>query len=188
MSALLLAPHNDDETLFASFLCLRHQPHVIVCLRSFRMDDPHYPGGMAVDYRTRELETEFAMKTLGCSWSQLSVSDADPDWDLVWQLLVDYVDEERGAGRPERVFAPAREEGGHEQHDAIADIADEIFGDVTHYLTYTADGKSTSEHEVEYEPEWVAKKLHAMACYKSQAAHPATRKHFLDHGIREYLA
>lgn len=158
---------------------------MIVCLRSFRMDDPHYPGGMAIDYRTRELETEFAMKNLGCTWDQWTHPDNKPDWDMVGYDL-EQVRDAHGAWA--RVFAPAREEGGHEQHNRIADLADDIFVDVTHYLTYTADGKSTSEHEVPFEPQWVAKKLHALACYRSQSAHPATRKHFLDHGIREYVA
>jgi hypothetical protein len=32
---LLLAPHNDDETLFAAYTCLRERPKVVVILRSF---------------------------------------------------------------------------------------------------------------------------------------------------------
>lgn len=185
MTALLLAPHNDDEVLFASFLCLRYRPHVVICLRSFRMADPSYPGGHAVSFFEREFETELAMKSLGCLWTQLMRPD-DPyavDWTGFREEILDI------APDPEIVFAPADEDGGHEQHNQVARLADHIYGEerVTHYLTYTAAGRSRSENEVGFEPEWIVTKLHAMACYKSQAAHPATRSHFIDNGLREYV-
>jgi LmbE family N-acetylglucosaminyl deacetylase len=184
MTALLLAPHNDDETLFAAFSCLRFRPHVIVCLRSFRMADPSYPGGMPVNYKTREFETEMAMKALGCSWTQLERPD-EPyvvDWtgfkDEILSISPD----------PAIVFAPADEEHGHDQHNGVARLADYIFGNrVRHYYTYTTAGKTRAGVEVEYEPEWVALKHHALACYKSQSAHPATRAHFMA-DLEEYVA
>jgi hypothetical protein len=151
------------------------------------MADPHYPGGMPITYRERELETEFAMKTLGCQWLQWEHPDDRPNWDHVYDAI-----ERQRDGRIdwEHVYAPAVEEGGHEHHNLLGEIVSDLFRDVpvTYYLTYTAAGKSHSASEVEFEPEWVAKKLHAMAIYKSQAAHPATRKHFIDHSIREFYA
>ena len=187
MSHLFLAPHNDDETLFGSFTLLRYRPHVVVCLRSFRMASPSYPGKMPVDFFTREFETEMAMKTFGCTWEQWTYSDVDPEWDeLTAHLRV--LDGQTLDPRWNRVFAPAFEIGGNEQHNVIANIANSVFGDrVTSYLTYTASGKSRHGTEVEFEPEWIPLKHHALACYKTQAMHPATRAHFLT-DIREYIS
>lgn len=185
MNHLFLSPHNDDETLFGSFTLLRHQPLVVVCLRSFRMADPNYPGNMPVEYKTREFETQMAMKALDCQWLQWEFSDAAPDWNLLHMKL-----EQLRDGRIEwtTVHAPAWEAGGNEQHNAIAELALDVFGVdyIRSYLTYTASGKSRWGTEVEFEPEWIPLKHHALACYKSQAMHPETSPHFLD-DIREYV-
>lgn len=189
MRALLLAPHNDDETLFASFLCLRYQPHVVICFRSERMADPNYPGGMPVDAKTRRFETAMAMKTLGCNWSQWEIPDTVTEPEIVephfWALR-----DLAGQDDWDMVIAPAIEDGGQFQHNMIGELATSVFLDVPriHYLTYTSDGgRSRGLIEVGFEPEWIALKLHALACYKSQAAHPATRSHFIDGGLREYV-
>lgn len=186
MSHLFLAPHNDDETLFGAFTLLRHQPFVVVCLRSFRMTDPSYPGGVPIHYEQREQETGDAMDWLGCQWTQWEHSDAAPDWEKVLGDLEDLRD---GRIDWEHVWAPADVQNGHPQHNVIANIASEVFGKkvpITYYLTYTAGGKDRYGREVEFEPEWVSLKHRALACYESQAAHPATRSHFLD-DIREYV-
>ena len=184
MSHLFLAPHNDDETLFGTFTLLRHQPFVVVCLRSFRMADASYPGGVKVEYAERAMETAMAMRTLGCLWQQWDFSDADPNWDHLHVKL-----EQLRDGRIEwtTVHAPEWETGGNDQHNTLAEIALEVFGveRMRSYLTYTASGKSRWGMEVSWEPEWIPIKHHALACYKSQAMHPLTRAHFLD-DIREY--
>lgn len=186
MSSLFLAPHNDDETLFGAFSLLRHRPLVVVCLRSFRMFDANYPGGMPIHFTRRELETDAAMRTLGCQWLQWKHPDDKPDWDMVHSAVEGLRD---GRIEWEHVFAPAWEEAGNEHHNYLAQIADDVFGrDITRYLTYTANGKSEWGTEIEVEPEWPARKLLAMSCYESQAAHPATCKHFIDHSIREFVA
>ncbi len=51
MPTLLLDPHGDDCVLFASYLCLREKPHVVVCI-------PTVP----------EDEIGAAMEVLGCTW------------------------------------------------------------------------------------------------------------------------
>jgi LmbE family N-acetylglucosaminyl deacetylase len=188
MRALLLSPHNDDEVLFASFLCLRYQPHVVICFRSFRMADPAYPGGRPVSFRERELETQRAMYALGCKWTQWPLRDDRPNAEELEAWMIGLRDP-AGADDWDHVFAPAIEEWGHDDHNMVGEVALTVFKDVpiTWYLTYTTHGRSRGT-EIEFEPEWVAKKLHAMACYKSQAAHPATRNHFIDNGLREYVA
>lgn len=190
MRALLLAPHNDDETLFASFLCLRYKPRVVICFRSMRMADPKYPGGMPVNYKDREFETAMAMKTLGCEWTQLLVPDTEEDPEQVEPHLWGLRDPS-GQDDWDLVIAPAVEEGGQFQHNMIGELADMVFTDcqVIHYLTYTSHGgRSASEHEVEFDADWIPLKLHALACYKSQSMHPVTSPHFIDGGLREYLA
>lgn len=160
---LFLAPHNDDETLFGSFTLIRHKPHVIVCTKS-KKQSLTIPS---ITYEMREQETARAMEVLGCTWHNWPTWDVQPQYDAeamgCWLEAWSHV---------ERVFAPAIESGGHPHHNLIGRVADQAFGDrVTHYMTYTAAGKSTSHREVEFEPAWIALKLQALGCYPSQIAH-----------------
>ena len=188
MRALLLAPHNDDETLFASFLCLRYQPHVVICLKSTRMADPSYPGGVPVQAQTREFETEMAMNALSCTWTQWPITDMDPEeeqlesfmWGLRDPLGADW----------DIVLAPAVEADGHSDHNLIGMLAERVFSDVeiVRYLTYTRYGRSSWGKLVEPEREWIGLKLAALACYRSQASHPATCSWFYERlDLREWI-
>jgi LmbE family N-acetylglucosaminyl deacetylase len=185
MSAVLLAPHNDDEVLFATFLALRYQPHVIVCFKSERMGEPGYPGNMPVSAEEREAETAAAMDLLGLDWTQWPIGDRRPDGQALHQQFAKLYE-----SKPELVIAPAFEEDGHSQHNMIATLAESYFRDsvpIAAYLSYTSgDKRSTVGIEVQYEPEWVELKLRALACYRSQILHPATGHHFLG-GLREYV-
>jgi LmbE family N-acetylglucosaminyl deacetylase len=178
--SLLLSPHNDDETLFASFTICRWKPLVVVCLKSQIQADR---GGPTASVRERE--TSAAMQILGVPWKQIQEPDVDPDWGKVGDAI-----EELTVRMPnlERIFAPAREDGGHEQHSAIAELAYELFGAVVEsYLTYRrGHGKSTGA-EVPFEPEWAARKLRALACYRSQIEVENTRSWFVDSTLREYV-
>jgi LmbE family N-acetylglucosaminyl deacetylase len=178
MKSLLLAPHNDDETLFAAFTCLGEKPHVVTVLRSQTQEDRY-----GITALTREAETQRAMWMLGCSWEQWPPLDTDPDWEGIEMMLRNRAD------KYERCFAPAREVNGHRQHNRIADIAQDVFGAerVTHYLTYTTSGKSTSDRPVAFEPEWVERKMAALACYRSQSSLANCAEHFL-RDQHEYLA
>ena len=138
---LFLAPHNDDETLFGAYTILRHQPWVIVVLRSFVeaswIDGPNY--------HTREKETRLALQTLGNNggaYEQWSYRDSNPPWNDIFDELLAYEDD----GEIEHVWAPAVQVGGHYHHNALGEIASVVFPTdrVTYYLTYThAGGKST---------------------------------------------
>jgi LmbE family N-acetylglucosaminyl deacetylase len=190
VSSLLLAPHNDDETLFASFLCLHYHPHVVICLKSERMGHENYHGGPPVSAKTREFETQMAMKVLGCEWTQWPVLDDNPARDQVEAFMWGLRDPS-GQDDWDIVIAPAVEDEGHDQHNMIGEIAAVVFKDVpiVSYLTYTrTGGRSRNGTQVEFEPGWVPLKLQALACYKSQASHEATYGHFIDNGLREYVA
>lgn len=179
MTSLLLAPHNDDAELFASFTCIREKPHVIVVLRSQVQEDRY-----GITAATREAETLAAMEILGCTWEQWNHLDSDPDWPLIERKLETWRDLFDG----ERVFAPAAERDGHPHHNKVAEIASRVFGAnrVTPYMTYTTAGKSVGK-PVAYEPEWVERKAAALACYRSQSSLANCAEHFLREQY-EYVA
>ena len=194
---LLLAPHNDDETLFAAYTIQRYQPHVAIVLRPERQAD--LPAEIRATSGTRRSETERAMRHFGylpvgllapwltATWEQWSTSsDIAPKFGEI-------VDEMRTFDRlhnPDHVWAPAIEEGGHEQHNLVGEAALEVFGaeHVTGYMTYRRGfGRSTSELEVlPRGADDVAAKLHAMAEYRSQIALASTRPWFTDMGLFEF--
>ncbi len=161
---ILLAPHPDDETLFAAYTLLEHHPLVLVC----------YPGAArhgAPETRLGELAD--AMRVLGCEWQPPDDGDLEtrlsqiPDVDHVW--------------------APYPEDGGHSAHNRVGELAVELWpGRVTWYTTYTVDGRSTAGERVEAPLAWQELKVRALNCYASQIAHPGTRPHF-KRGLEEYL-
>jgi LmbE family N-acetylglucosaminyl deacetylase len=186
MTALFLEPHDDDLVLFSCFNLIHHQDDamVITCLRSDVQNSPAYPGG-PITWETRERETMCALGELGIGWyGHWEYLDSDPDW----REIAIAISECQLQFNPSIVFAPAIEESGHEQHNEIGRIALGVFGlRVQPYLTYTRLGGRSKGAEVEYEPEWVALKYRALACYESQICCPATRAHFIDDCIREYV-
>ena len=174
---LFLAPHNDDETLFGAYSCLRYHPLVIVCLRSFI--EAGWPGGPG--YEMRERETAMATEILGCDYVQWDIPDSAPDWDEARRRLYLL----KGI---ERVWAPLPEDDGHLHHNALASIALQVFPQAKLYATYTySGGKSTVGELVQPEPGWEELKRRAMSCYVSQAEHPATHLPFDTWAIDEYL-
>lgn len=178
MRSLLLSPHNDDDALFASGLILRHRPHVVVVLRSQVQED----RGYGITAALREAETDEAMRVLGVTWEQWQFSDAAPDWDAI------RLDLQALSRRYDHCFAPAPEPGGHEQHNRIGRLADDVFGHArcTFYLTYTrSGGKSTGGTPVLFEPGWAATKTAALRCYRTQREHPSTAPHF-ERDLTEY--
>ena len=183
MTALLLSPHNDDEVLFASYLCLRYHPHVIVCLRSGVQER------YGVYASEREEETEEAMRHLGCTWEQWPYQDQSFDhFRGIGALRGGF---EALAGQYDHCFAPAVELEGHEQHNLIGQLAREVFGDrITHYLTYTRDGGRSRDgvpNEPD-EPEWIAAKMQALACYRSQLRVHNCRPWFYEQlDLREWI-
>lgn len=179
--AVLLEPHSDDGVLFSCFNLIRYQPLLITVLASVKQDR------LGVSQIMRESETVEACVELGLpDFRQWLYPDDDPDWDAVEAAMRVVNDLEQ----PEIVFAPAVEDGGHEQHSAVGEIAVRVFGNrVLSYCTYRRGSLRTrTEHEVPFEPEWVALKLRAMACYRSQIGLSQTLPWFIDDTLREWLA
>lgn len=172
MTALLLAPHADDETLFAAFTCMHFRPLIVIC---FDAADP-----------VRRLESGLAAQTLGCELEQWVYSEDRLLPRDFFELLLRR-DEHTHF---DRVFAPAVEDDGHEQHNAVGRTARAVFGSrVTGYLTYTrSGGRSTNGDLVATTPEMIRRKLAALACYQSQIDRPATRPWFYEQlDMREWL-
>lgn len=138
------------------------------------------------DNMDRWVENEEAMSLLEVPWMPLPFPDENPVWDDVYERISMFQDEDYN-----HFFAPAVEEGGHEQHSLLGEIVAEVFGAdrVTHYLTYRrGSGRSQSENEVIPEPGWAATKMRAMACYESQIERKNTRYWFSsDDMLREWL-
>ena len=175
MTALLLAPHQDDESLFCAYTVLRHRPHVVTCFASHVQASRGGP-----DDDTRNLETMRATVVLGApSWQKLPVRDDAPDSEMLASLLREIdADQEWTV-----VFAPAVELGGHDQHNLVGHLAEEVFGRerLQPYLTYVrGQGRSRSANEVPFEPHWPALKMRAMAEYSSQINLPDCRPWFSD--------
>ncbi len=165
-NAILFAPHNDDETLFAAFTVLRYRPRVVVCFES---------SGDYGDPEKRLAESRDAGAVLGAA----SVEQ----WkggDLVAQMrALDARD------RPSRVFAPDPK-ASHPDHVATAEAAAEVFGDrLTTYHTYDKKGKVRTGRLVTFEPAWIQQKLRALARYTTQIRHERAHE-FFTWDLREY--
>ncbi len=167
MKAVLFAPHNDDETLFAFYTMRRYQAEVVVVLRSHRQNalgGPHFS--------TRERETLCATEIAGVSYVQWTAfSDIEPDWLEVARYMQQHVID----AEARIVIAPAWEEGGHEDHNAVAEIALELKGPffLMPYLTYRrGEGRSTDGREIHPTDEESDLKAAALRCYHSQLKHP----------------
>jgi len=167
---LLVAPHADDETLFASYLAQRYAAHVLVV----------YDEG-------RENELAQATQWLGCTYTQLGVEKGAT------------IPEVRGAldafatgwWDGDRVIAPAIEDYGHDEHNIVAHLAEPVFGSVyIRYRTYAPRGTRSHGNPSEpFYPDYIARKLAALACYRSQIEEPSTRPWFYELlDMREWTA
>jgi LmbE family N-acetylglucosaminyl deacetylase len=179
MTALFLAPHNDDETLFGAYSILRHEGdiQVVTVLRSHLQE----LRGRGITAAMRENETRDALGVLGVSpdrWTQWDIPDSNPDWGRVEAAFKDLLWEDWSA-----VYVPAAytSGGGHPHHDKIGILAADVFGNdrVTCYHTYVnGRGRVQGAHVPVRNPDWVRRKLMALACYTSQIREASTGHHF----------
>lgn len=184
MGGVLFAPHNDDETLFASFTVMRHDLHVVICLRSFTQADR---GGAT--WERRQEETARALECLGQTGEQWSIPDNCLEQGRLERELRLEMGRYKRRHRPGQVWAPALEEGGHWQHNSVGRVALEVFGpQVRFYLTYRRGSGKSQGVEVIPTPEMVVAKLRALACYRSQIEEQTTRFWFVNDPVREWVA
>lgn len=170
MNAVLLSPHNDDETLFAAYACLAHRPFVVICLRSELQERRGGPSAA-----TREAETDSAMAILGCPWTQWKFSDAERVPRNTLEIWMRHLQATHDV-----VIAPAVEEGGHEHHNLVGELAREVWGsEVIAYTTYRrGHGRTEVGNRTVPDPDWIVRKHAALACYRSQIENADTRPWF----------
>jgi len=177
---LLFAPHNDDEALFCSFVIQREKPLVVIVF------DGHVQAkrGAPITAQQRRTESLAAMDELGAIPPLfLGYSDAEE----VPATFADNIRNLIERHKPEKVFAPAVEEGGHHQHNIVGRVVRAVFPKTTHYMTYTSSGKSLGV-PVSAEPDMIRRKLRALACYQSQIELANCRDHFQRDLIEYYQA
>lgn len=200
MRKLLLAPHHDDETLFAAYICQQHRPHIVTVLRSENQ------ASLGITNDVRAAESFRAAQILGCEYTALYPFPDDESWepsgfawdeatgaDLMWRAIRDvFVSfdarpaESPEWERPELVWAPWPEPKGHQQHNRVGELALEVFGEerVTFYATYQYGGPRSGGTPVEPTREQVLGKLRALACYESQILRGPVR--FFTHPLDEF--
>lgn len=181
---VMLAPHHDDETLFASALAVEHRPHLIVCT----CGDVQAERGSAVTPLQRAEETYDAWAILvpGGSVEAWAFTDnpLKTDWNAMAAEITKLPD------HYDVCVAPLWEDLGHEHHNHVAHYAMEAFGPdrMIQYATYRrGHGRTVTDHETPPGAEWIRRKLLAMACYRSQIEEPSTRAWFLG-PLNEYVA
>ena len=175
MTKLFISPHNDDETLFGAFTMLQERPHILIVYDSYTQPAR---GFNDCSLYARRAETVAAMRELWDDFDPdteltfLGLSDADP----VDQFQVSASILRHMAGADE-IWLPAFERGGHDQHNCVANAVGMLQMSVrtnfqiTHrYTTYVrGQGKTTTPHEIlPNNGDHIARKLRALACYKSQ--------------------
>lgn len=167
MKNLLLAPHNDDETLFAAYIIQRYKPKVLIITDAYKHEKQF---GEARGIISRRKESEEAMKILGVEVDFLGIPDNALYFDNLIVNLEDYEDYKK-------VFAPAKQ-GGHTVHDIVSDAALKVFGDrVEFYSTYAKnDLKLKGEIPIIPTDKEKEKKKKALECYKTQIM--VNRHHF----------
>jgi len=170
-AVVLFSPHNDDETLFASYAVMSWAPHVVVCFPS---------AGDYGDSRTREAETRKAVDILG--------GPSVEQWDgKDIQAKMRALDERCHITT---AWAP-HPNCSHQDHYKVAAAALAVFGDrVRHYHTYTLAGDGWPDKVRDGEAQgvtghMVALKLRALLAYESQIAHPRARRFFVQ-DLAEY--
>ena len=128
---LFLSPHNDDECLFAAYTLMREKPLVVIVTDR----DAHLAQGISAEQRREE--SRRACDLLGVPVVFLGLKDGTLEQqrdDLRRRL-------EPFASQPwTHIYAPAFQ-GGHKDHDALAEVVSSMFSPVSYYATY-APGES----------------------------------------------
>lgn len=188
MGKLILSPHDDDSCLFVGYQACRGESTVLVSFDSHIQVDR---GANYCNSLARAIETVRAMSELSdgaCSVKRCNLSDAR-EYGVEDVALA--LSQGQYWGNGDHVWAPAYEEGGHDQHNLVALAAPLAFpGAVIHrYTTYVrGKGKTRTSREVIPEPWMIERKLRALACFSSQIRLENTRDWFLHNDLAEFLS
>lgn len=166
---IVLAPHNDDESLFLAYTLMRVKPLVIVVTDSYIQPAR---GDKGCEPAKRRQETIEAMKIAECPVLFMNIPDTILDEKILRERL-------KGLN-PARVYAPAIHEGGNVHHNIVGKVALEMFGDRCERYTSYNSTELYIEGNFEIKPTQEEKNLKGkmLACYTSQVNLPSTRPHF----------
>lgn len=166
---ILIATHNDDESLFASYILMRERPLVIIATDSYIQPER---GEVGCDAAIRRQETIDAMDVIGCAVVFLGIKDTELTQDLLSARLLPF------KSKAGKVYAPAIQ-GGNKQHDMVGYIAARMFDDVSFYCGYSqTDLYTTGKTEIKPTINEQQTKFAMLSCYKSQINLKSTKPHF----------
>lgn len=168
---ILYSPHDDDAHLFASFICLRERPVIVVVTDSWIQPNR---GEVGCSAEERAAETIAAGKITGNWVERMGIPDSEFDEPSLYERFQTF---ELVMAPGDVVYAPAIQ-GGNSIHDAVGRAALAVFGDrVRQYTTYTkTELHTTGDIEIVPTPEELDLKAQALACYVSQLR--INRPHF----------
>lgn len=165
MRSVLIAPHSDDEALFAGLICIRYKPQVIVVTDSFVQ---YERGQKEITAHRRRDETRRACEVMGVEPVFLGLAD---DCFEEPRHIRAMLSEAQWAA--DIFFVPALQ-GGNRQHNLCSFAFNEIrtCERLVEYSTY-AKGEFLTPVEGFVElvptPEEIEIKERALRCYESQA-------------------
>lgn len=164
---LFLSPHDDDNTLFGAFTCIREKPLVVVVTDSWIQPNRGEVGCSADE---RWAETVDACRILGCPVFRLDL----PDDDIVDTDLYDELKRFEGF---DKIYIPAHQHG-NPHHDMVWRVAKYLWGaKCIEYCTYTpTELWTTGTKEIVPTQEELDLKNRALECYQSQIR--INRPHF----------
>jgi len=171
MKSLFIAPHNDDEALFGSYIIQVYKPLVLVLTDSYIQ---YERGELQSHWLARRSETLAAMKILDADVVFAGIPDKDFNADLCEKALLPYAMKVNTPQPPgcgyDMVFSPSPKEGGNWMHDVTGQVANKVFPGISiHYSTYTKTREYPAGHTLIFPSEVMRQnKLRAIECYKSQ--------------------
>lgn len=171
MKSALLAPHDDDQVLFAAYTLMREKPTVFVVLDSYIQPNRGETGCSAEE---RAKESAIACEMLGVPIKRFRIRDDATPKDQLWKGMAVGFKELAGF---DRIYIPAKQ-GGNFQHDLVNEVAGAMYTYKTvEYTTYTKTQLyTTGNKEVVPTDSEVVLKNRAMECFQSQLR--VNRPHF----------
>jgi LmbE family N-acetylglucosaminyl deacetylase len=129
---ILIAPHADDESLFATYIIQKYKPLVIICT-----DDNVHELTVA-HWLTRRMETKRAMERFGVDWVFLGI----PETELNPLTVDKYLERVKllGSIKTPLVIAPEFPNS-HPHHGLIGEYVSKNCKNVLYYPTFNADTK-----------------------------------------------
>lgn len=160
MNSILLSPHSDDESLFASIIIQRYKPLVLVVTDSYNQFHSH-----GITAHERRAESIAAAKIHGVDLEFLGIADHRlNDYRHAVPGIV------KGIATAQIIFAPAMQ-GGHKDHDMVSWIASSMFGvKIIFYSTYGNPLYVRGYQELKPTKAEYDTKVDALRCYPSQYA------------------